>query len=99
MRILAIRGENLASLAEPFALEFEQEPLRSCGLFAITGETGAGKSTILDALCLALYDTFPRVEATEGSERAPDPSGELLAMRDPAPILRRGAGGSQRPAL
>lgn len=93
MRILAIRGENLASLAEPFALEFEQEPLRSCGLFAITGETGAGKSTILDALCLALYDTFPRVEATEGSERAPDPSGELLAMRDPAPILRRGAGG------
>lgn len=92
MRILAIRGENLASLAEPFALEFEQEPLRSCGLFAITGETGAGKSTILDALCLALYDTFPRVEATEGSERAPDPSGELLAMRDPAPILRRGAG-------
>ena len=25
MRILAIRGENLASLAEPFALEFEQE--------------------------------------------------------------------------
>lgn len=93
MRILAIRGENLASLAEPFALEFEQEPLRSSGLFAITGETGAGKSTILDALCLALYDTFPRVEATEGSERAPDTSGELLAARDPAPILRRGAGG------
>ncbi len=92
MRILAIRGENLASLSEPFALEFEQEPLRSCGLFAITGETGAGKSTILDALCLALYDTFPRVEATEASERAPDPSGELLKMRDPAPILRRGAG-------
>ena len=92
MRILAIRGENLASLAEPFSLEFEQEPLRSCGLFAITGETGAGKSTILDALCLALYDTFPRVEATEASERAPDPSGELLKTRDPAPILRRGAG-------
>ncbi len=93
MRILAIRGENLASLAEPFALEFEQEPFRSCGLFAIPGETGAGKSTILDALCLAFYDTFPRVEATESSERAPDPAGELLATRDPAPILRRGAGG------
>lgn len=92
MRILAIRGNNLASLAEPFALEFEREPLRSCGLFAITGETGSGKSTILDALCLALYDTFPRVEATEASERSPDPSGELLKTRDPASILRRGAG-------
>lgn len=92
MRILAIRGQNLASLAEPFALEFEQEPLRAAGLFAITGETGAGKSTILDALCLALYDKFPRVVAAGGNESAPDPSGEPLASGDPRAILRRGAG-------
>ena len=39
MRIVAIRGENLASLGAAFALEFEQEPLKSSGLFAITGET------------------------------------------------------------
>lgn len=92
MRILAIRGENLASLAEPFAIEFEQEPLRSAGLFAITGETGAGKSTILDALCLALYDKFPRVVTAGGSEGAPDSSGEMLTAGDPRAILRRGAG-------
>lgn len=92
MRILAIRGENLASLAEPFAVEFEQEPLRSAGLFAITGETGAGKSTILDALCLALYDKFPRVVAAGGGEGTPDPSGEMLTAGDPRAILRRGAG-------
>ncbi len=92
MRILAIRGENLASLAEPFAIEFESEPLRSAGLFAITGETGAGKSTILDALCLALYDKFPRVVASGGAEGAPDPSGEMLSPGDPRAILRRGAG-------
>ncbi len=91
MRILAIRGENLASLAAPFALEFEREPLRSAGLFAITGETGAGKSTILDALCLALYDDFPRVVAPGGSEDVPDASGERIKENDPRTILRRGA--------
>lgn len=92
MRILAIRGANLASLAEGFAIDFDSEPLRSAGLFAITGETGAGKSTILDAICLALYDKFPRVVAAGVSEGAPDPSGETLGAGDPRTILRRGAG-------
>lgn len=92
MRILAIRGANLASLAEGFAIDFDSEPLRSAGLFAITGETGAGKSTILDAICLALYDKFPRVVAAGASEGAPDPSGETLGSGDPRAILRRGAG-------
>ncbi|MCQ4188250.1 AAA family ATPase [Methylocystis suflitae] len=92
LRILAIRGAHLASLAEGFAIDFDSEPLRSAGLFAITGETGAGKSTILDAICLALYDKFPRVVAAGASEGAPDPSGETLGAGDPRAILRRGAG-------
>ncbi|MFO1124873.1 MAG: AAA family ATPase [Methylocystis sp.] len=92
MRILAIRGANLASLADAFLIDFDREPLRSAGLFAITGETGAGKSTILDAICLALYDKFPRVAAAGASEGAPDPSGETLGSGDPRAILRRGAG-------
>ncbi len=60
MRILAIRGSNLASLPE-FSIDFTAEPLAGAGLFAITGRTGAGKSTILDALCLALFDKTPRL--------------------------------------
>ena len=53
MKILAVRGENLASLTHPFDIDFTQGRLGDSGLFAITGNTGAGKSTILDAICLA----------------------------------------------
>ena len=91
MRILAIRGENLASLAAPFAVDLAAEPLGATGLFAITGETGAGKSTILDALCLALYGRYPRV-AVSRREDVPDPGGEALSASDGRAILRRGAG-------
>lgn len=41
MKILAIRGKNLASLAGEFEVDFQAEPLASAGLFAITGPTGA----------------------------------------------------------
>jgi len=37
MKILAIRGKNLASLAGEFCVDFQQEPLASSGLFAING--------------------------------------------------------------
>ena len=61
MKILAIRGKNLASLAGEFEVDFTVEPLKNAGIFAITGSTGSGKSTLLDALCLALFDSTPRM--------------------------------------
>ena len=71
MKILAIRGKNLASLGD-FVLDFLQEPL---AFIAITGATGAGKSTILDALCLALYNETPRLaRVKQGSIDLADPS-------------------------
>jgi exonuclease SbcC len=91
MRILAIRGENLASLGRPFSIDFETEPLAGTGLFAITGETGSGKSTILDALCLALYGAYPRFSESQ-QDALPDPSGAKASISDGATILRRGAG-------
>lgn len=87
MRILAIRGRNLASLPE-FALELDRPPLYETGIFAITGPTGAGKSTLLDALCLALYDRVPRLVGTRGVPTEEDGIGAA----DARGLLRRGTG-------
>ncbi|MEN9904166.1 MAG: putative Exonuclease SbcC, partial [Pseudomonadota bacterium] len=93
MRILAIRGSNLASLAGEFEVDFQSEPLASAGLYAITGATGAGKSTLLDALCLALYERTPRLaRANARSESVPDVGEHAVGTGDPRNLLRRGAG-------
>jgi DNA repair protein SbcC/Rad50 len=90
MRILAIRGCNLASLAGEFEIDLSRGPLASAGVFAIVGNTGAGKSTLLDALCVALFDRTPRltnhstVKVGRGDERA------LLGAQDVRTLLRRG---------
>jgi len=92
MRILAIRGRNLASLSSEFEIDFQHGPLASAGLFAITGPTGAGKSTLLDALCLALYERTPRLaRANARSESVPDVGEHAVTTSDPRTLLRRGA--------
>ncbi|MEO8242759.1 MAG: AAA family ATPase [bacterium] len=91
MRILTICGQNIASLADPFTVDLTAEPLRSAGLFVITGETGAGKSSILDAMCLALYGDAPRLSSGSTLDEVPDAGGDAIKARDPRAILRRGA--------
>ena len=90
MKILAIRGCNLASLEGVFEIDFTREPLKSAGIFAITGQTGAGKSTILDALCLALFDNAPRLNKAE-SININDVDDKTITQKDSRNILRRGA--------
>ncbi|MDR2041720.1 MAG: AAA family ATPase [Tannerella sp.] len=93
MKVLAIRGKNLASLEAEFELDFTAEPLFSAGIFAITGSTGSGKSTILDALCLALFDHTPRLDQADGTRDGaiPDVRDTTLGQRDSRTVLRRGA--------
>ena len=61
MRIEKVTFRNLNSLAGTWSIDFTNERYREDGIFAITGPTGAGKSTVLDAICLALYGQTPRL--------------------------------------
>lgn len=91
MKILAIRGENLASLFGFFEVNLDGSPIREAGLFAITGPTGAGKSTLLDALCLALFGQTPRRAGRSGFQMESNRKGGV-GDRDARGILARGAG-------
>ena len=88
MKILSIRIKNLASLAGEHFIDFESEPLASAGLVAIIGKTGAGKSTILDAMCLALFNEVPRLKNSDG--KLIDVDGSELLTKSTQTILRRG---------
>lgn len=91
MKILAISIKNLASLEGATRIDFTQEPLCSAGIFAITGPTGAGKSTILDAICLAFYGKTPRyLQGKETGIDVFDTSGSTIAQGDVRGILRDG---------
>src|SRR6476661_5808690 len=91
MKILAIRIKNLASIDGIAEIDFTTEPLCSAGIFAITGPTGAGKSTILDALCLALYGQTPRYKNAEKIDLK-DVADNKIGQHDVRGILRDGTG-------
>ena len=61
MKILKIEFENINSLRGPQQIDFTDKPFSASSLFAITGPTGSGKSTILDVICLALFNHVPRL--------------------------------------
>jgi exonuclease SbcC len=82
---------NLASLVGSFAIDLECGPLGRAGLFAITGPTAAGKSTLLDAICLALFDEIPRLRAAP-KHQVGEGSGEAVQAHDVRAILSRGTG-------
>ncbi|OTA21385.1 nuclease SbcCD subunit C [Xenorhabdus beddingii] len=68
MKILSLRLKNINSLQGEWKIDFTAEPFASNGLFAITGSTGAGKTSLLDAICLALYHETPRLKTISMSQ-------------------------------
>lgn len=64
MRLIKIKIHNLASLKGEHEIDFS-EIQKVSSLFAITGETGAGKSTILNAIGLSLYGDLYRPQVTQ----------------------------------
>ena len=61
MKILDVRLRNLNSLRGEWHIDLTDKVYSSNGIFAITGPTGAGKTTIFDAICLALYGRTSRL--------------------------------------
>ncbi|MCO4799055.1 MAG: AAA family ATPase, partial [Colwelliaceae bacterium] len=69
MKISSLRFENINSLKGAWKIDFTKAPFNSSTLFAITGPTGAGKTTILDALCLGLYHQTPRIRVSDSQNQ------------------------------
>ena len=63
MKICQLKIKNLGPFhVKPVELDFGNGPLADTSLVAITGRTGAGKTMLFDAICVALYGKTPRLD-------------------------------------
>ena len=68
MKLLRLEFENVNSLAGKWSIDLANPAFEREGLFAIVGPTGSGKTSILDAISLALYGKTARQENATNDE-------------------------------
>ena len=70
MKLLKVEFENVNSLAGKWVIDLADPAFAREGLFAIVGPTGSGKTSILDAISLALYGKTARQESATNEDIA-----------------------------
>ena len=66
MKICQLKIKNLGPFhVKPVELDFQDGILADASLVAITGRTGAGKTMLFDAVCVALYGKTPRLAGND----------------------------------
>lgn len=90
MKLQKLIIHNIASI-EDATIDFEAPPLADSEVFLITGKTGSGKSTILDAICLALFANTPRLAGTQMQGGTKDGEADVT-IKDPRQLMRRNTG-------
>lgn len=76
MRIHRMRLQGIGPYAE--AQDVDMDRLNDAGLFLLDGPTGAGKSTVLAALCYALYGSVPGGRSPESLVTTLRPPGAVV---------------------
>ncbi|UFN45074.1 AAA family ATPase [Nocardioides okcheonensis] len=78
MRLHHLEVTGFGPFADPARIDFDA--LSDAGLFLLSGPTGAGKSSVLDAVCFALYGDVPGDRATAKRLRS-DHAGDDVVPR------------------
>ena len=89
MRIHRVQIEGFGPFRE--RQDVDLDALAPSGVFVIAGRTGAGKSSILDAICFALYGTVPRYDGVDRRLRS-----DHCGPDDPTQVTLEFSTGSDR---
>ena len=81
MRLHQLEITAFGPFAEPTTVDFDA--LSDAGLFLLSGPTGAGKSSVLDAVCFALYGDVPGDRAVAKRLRSDHAADRRRAARRP----------------
>ena len=85
MKIQRLHIYNIASIVDA-TIDFTAQPLCDSDVYLITGDTGAGKTTILDSICLALFNNTPRLNKGKLTKVKNDI--DNLTLKDPRLLMR-----------